>query len=349
MDISKNLLEKIKPILNSTFSDNINKRKIRISSDSLNFACPYCFDSDINNNKKRGNLYIDSLYYHCYNCDIHKDLESFLKDFDIEMDLYDNSEIIDIIEKSKNQKIKKKYSNLLIDTSEYNYLYNRNELKNKYSLKEIEDNENIKKYLNDRLQFDYSKFLYSEKYNNLFILNTINDDKFISFQIRNFDNYIKYKTYTYNTIKKIFKLSINNCNITKEFNDKIEKISLLYNLCNVDFNKNIYVFEGPLDSLLMDNSIALCTVNNNIPSLSNNKSYKYIMDYDTSGIKKSIKLLNENKYVFLWSKFLKDYNIKRNVKKIDWTDIMLLFYNNNIKIKNLNKYFSNDQFDGLYI
>ena len=42
-------------------------------------ACPYCGDSHKDDTAKRGNIFWDTLQYHCYNCNHHTNLYTFLK------------------------------------------------------------------------------------------------------------------------------------------------------------------------------------------------------------------------------------------------------------------------------
>jgi len=79
-------LEKIEDligvILNREFQGNPGKQIVYKSGNRLNFSCPYCGDSH-DAKKKRGNFYLDTLSYKCYNggCGIFKDSVTFLKDF----------------------------------------------------------------------------------------------------------------------------------------------------------------------------------------------------------------------------------------------------------------------------
>ena len=57
---------KIQRILSEYF--NGSKSEIRSYKGRLNFACPYCGDSGNSSSKKRGNLYLESLSFHCFNC-----------------------------------------------------------------------------------------------------------------------------------------------------------------------------------------------------------------------------------------------------------------------------------------
>ena len=57
-----------------------NKRMLKEMPGRISLACPYCGDSTTDTKKKRGNLYWESLQYHCFNCGTHNDVYSLLKD-----------------------------------------------------------------------------------------------------------------------------------------------------------------------------------------------------------------------------------------------------------------------------
>lgn len=62
-----------------------NFKKIR--EDCWNFRCPFCGDSMMNRNKKRGYLYKsdNEFVFYCHNCGISKSLSSFLYELDSEI------------------------------------------------------------------------------------------------------------------------------------------------------------------------------------------------------------------------------------------------------------------------
>ena len=72
----------IQEILNREFSGIPHKTKIDRYGNRLNFSCPYCGDSD-EKRKKRGNFYLDTQGYKCYNggCGVFKSSLSFFYDF----------------------------------------------------------------------------------------------------------------------------------------------------------------------------------------------------------------------------------------------------------------------------
>jgi len=63
-DYIKNIIQ---VVLDKEFT-NSQKRKINDYDSRFNCACPYCQDSSKDMYAKRGNLYLSSLLYICFNC-----------------------------------------------------------------------------------------------------------------------------------------------------------------------------------------------------------------------------------------------------------------------------------------
>ena len=81
-----------------------NKQLLKDMPGRITLACPYCGDSHTDDTKKRGNMYWDTLQYHCYNCSHHTNLHSFLKDHQVRMpNSGDSFTIIDYIKANKTQ------------------------------------------------------------------------------------------------------------------------------------------------------------------------------------------------------------------------------------------------------
>jgi putative salt-induced outer membrane protein YdiY len=94
-------------------------------------------------------------------------------------------------------------------------------------------------------------------------------------------------------------------NIYDDELDEIEaisynKISYLYNILNINFDKTITIFEGFLDSLFIPNSIGAVGINTNFDFLLNNDlDIRFLFDNDKTGRKKTKKFLNDKKTVFI--------------------------------------------------
>jgi hypothetical protein len=83
MDIE--YLKKItQSILNKEFSSP-NRRKIVEYHDRFNICCPYCGDGK-SDYKKRGNIYLNRLFFICFNCDKKTTFDKFCKDFNEQID-----------------------------------------------------------------------------------------------------------------------------------------------------------------------------------------------------------------------------------------------------------------------
>jgi predicted RNA-binding Zn-ribbon protein involved in translation (DUF1610 family) len=71
----------VREILVKRFPNISTKQQIAPKVGRLNIACPYCGDSATDHWKKRGNLYLASFNYHCFNCGYHTNYENMAKDF----------------------------------------------------------------------------------------------------------------------------------------------------------------------------------------------------------------------------------------------------------------------------
>ena len=129
--------------------------------------------------------------------------------------------------------------------------------------------------------------------------------------------------------------------VNEEQLDYLDTISMIFNICLINFNKTIILQEGPLDSFLIRNSIANTGANKDLPI---DIPVLYLYDSDETGNNQAIKHLSNGDSVFLWSKFLKDLGAPYR-KKWDINDIVIWAQHNNKKIPNYLNYFSSDPLD----
>lgn len=339
------ILEKLSNILQSSFKDT-QKQTIHLYKDRINFACPYCGDSVSKTTKKRGNLILTGKYanhFKCYNCGYFTTIHNFFKSFNNQLDLsvinYIQQHITDF---SKSYKYDASY---LFDVEKINnYAIKRDVFKQAFNLKEVRQTKAYN-YLINRLQYNYNNFLYNEYTDELYVLNLTTDGNIIGCQKRHIfkksDN--KYLTLKLDKIyDKLNELSSDKTQyISEEIPDDISSISTIFNICNLNYNAPITLFEGPMDSFLFKNSIASAGISKTLPIDIN---VRYFLDSDAAGVKKSVDLLNNGESVFLWKKFISDYNLPSK-KKWDLNDVAIYCKNNNIKIQTFEPYFSNDMFD----
>lgn len=365
-----NIIEKIQKILNNKFKkDSFHKRQIDHYSDRINFACPFCGDSLRDPRKKRFNVYLNSLSCHCFNCNHHSGINSFLKQFNEELCMEDKIQVHEIQQTTK--KFERRISN---NQSSYSFqlldklaipksiLFDILKLTTPYKSKECSD------YLNSRniniKQWKY--FAYNEKSKELYILNINSNDRIIGMQIRQLDPNSQKARYLTRSLSKIYSnifkkdLSILIERLLKSMENgekyiteedgieniqaNLDRLSGLFNVMNVDMNSPLTIVEGPIDSLCISNAIALqgaTKLNNYFDEL---KNVRFLFDNDKIGKEHTLNKLKTNKKVFLWGMYIKKMNIKTKVKDINDIIKMKLF-NNEV----YESCFSNDEFDVMFI
>lgn len=365
-----NIVEKIQKILNNKFKkDSFHKRQIDHYSDRINFACPFCGDSLRDPRKKRFNIYLNSLSCHCFNCNHHSGINSFLKQFNEELCMEDKIQVHEIQQTTKKferriSNNKSSYSFQLLDKLAIpkSILFDMLKLTTPYKSKECSD------YLNSRniniKQWKY--FAYNEKSKELYILNINSNDRIIGMQIRQLDPNSKKARYLTRSISKIYSnifkkdLSILIERLLKSMENgekyiteedgieniqaNLDRLSGLFNVMNVDMNSPLTIVEGPIDSLCISNAIALqgaTKLNNYFDEL---KNVRFLFDNDKIGKEHTLNKLKTNKKVFLWGMYIKKMNIKTKVKDIN-DIIKLKLFNNEV----YESCFSNDEFDVMFI
>ena len=346
MEIKDKLKEIIQNLLNERFDTSSSKTEIKETNYSLQFACPYCGDSEVSDRKKRAHLYLDSSSFHCYNCDMHKSFFNFLNDFNkLKNFSYSELDTIDEDIRKNAQEFTRIKENIkldiLFDSKRLNEVaISRKDFRTHFKLLEIKGTA-AEGYLKSRCQFDFSHFLYNKEMNSVYILNRTNTEKIVGCQIRVLSKNVINKYYTY-SLSEIYK------EMDKEVTDEIKKIdpiSLIFNIFNVDFRKTIKVLEGPFDAYLLDNAIARLGADKKLPF--NFSNLVFINDYDKAGKDSSIKLINEGNKIFLWERFFEDHtDLKVDLsKKLDITDIIKQSRIQGYPLKSLSNYYSKDKYD----
>jgi len=344
------------------------KLKIIKKHDRLSFACPICGDSSKNPHLKRGHLFLNNLYFKCYNEGCHSTFTKLCKDNSIKIDPNKKFDIINYIDYSFNN-----YSNKdnewfngklekLIPINDLEEWFNSGEgpLTN---FKPVTFGSKVYEYLLNRkipthlitTQF-YEGLKNNGKWKEPYIIfiNKI-DDKVLGIQERNLKSgeFRRFKIWSFEEIYR---------NVYKKELDPIEavsynKLSYLYNILNINFEKKVTVFEGYIDSLFMKNSIGSVGINTDYNFLINNEvNIQFFFDNDNIGKKKSYEWLKKGYSVFLWELLIKDL-----AKNYPDPYKYKLWFNNNIKDLNklyelvdlsnidLNKYFSTSLADMIYI
>ena len=366
-----NIKNKIQEILNKKFAnDSYIKRKIDVYHDRLNFSCPYCGDSRSDVRKKRGNLYLDSLRFHCFNCGHSTGINRFLSDFNEELSNEDKIAVHEIQQNAK--KFEKRVSST--QSSMSMTLLDKLAIPKDILFKQLGiispyKDVTASNYLKSRMINikDWKYFAYNPLTKELYILNTSPLDRVIGFQIRQLDPKSHKQRYTSSRLTKIYSDVFN-----KDINGIVERLLLkeplgqkyieeedgvenivanldrlsgIFNIMNVNLSQPLTIMEGPIDSLAIANSIALQSAAKHLDGFFDEvENVRYLFDNDKTGKEMSLKKMKNHKKVFLWSQYLDMIKSKTNIKDINDLQKQNLF---NIDI--IEKCFSDDEFDAMYI
>lgn len=347
-DLRTRIIDKVIRVLYLNHSDSEKREPIE-TRDRLNFACPYCGDSTTNSRKKRGNLYWNDLYFHCYNCSTHVSLDTFLHDFDQELAGDDRINILNFIKDHKRLTYHGESLDFHLFDKIKGMALSFDELIQGFNVYRINKNTHrAYPYLKSRLLHNkLDHFAYDPRRKDLYVFNLTPDGKIIGFQVRSLDgNGPKYRTWNIQRIYDRLNLPLT---LTDEEIENINKISMLFGILNIDFSREVTVFEGPIDAMFIHNSIGLTGVKKQIADFVDIPTIRYFFDNDTEGKVRMIEKLKSGQSVFLWDKFLKDYDIY-NKKIKDLNDLIKYEYEHRIGcMSNINKYFTNNHLDLIFL
>jgi hypothetical protein len=329
----------LKPVLIRRFQ-NVQKREIETFDDCITFACPYCGDSEQEATKRRGNIYFDSLYFHCYNCGYHTSTYNLIKFYSLDI----TDEELFLLKTFKS--VQNSNRNIQFDLLNMNlvqkYMLPKKDILKAFRLKNVEKTVG-ETYLLKRLQKDFKKFAYDESDNSVVIFNQDEDENVIGFTKRLLGKNVKVRYLSYKLSKIYTKMGIE----PKDDLKYLDKISMIFDILTVNFGGIVTVFEGPFDSFLFENSCSTAGLTKSLPIEGDN--LQYWCDNDLSGLKKSTEFLKEGIPVFLWKKCLKDLNITPYTHIKDLTDLLLYCKKNKIKMVDFENYFSQDRLDLHYL
>jgi len=365
----------LEDVLKNRFPDDIVKQKIDDSnSKKINISCPVCGDSEKKKNKKRGNIYLESNTYKCYNdgCMIFMGLDKFIAKFCHTYSLMPpdifvrNQTRSNVVSRKKNSilgfLVNESLKNKLLDLEYFTY---------RFSLTKMDDFEEKSQtvdYVKGRCldeSINFSQCCYHDsKRERIYIFNK--DDisgKILGLSVRHTDpNYMgpKYKMMNYTEIDR----EIGKTGMTKEELAEVDSLNNIFNVLNIDFKKTITICEGQFDSMFINNCIASTGVGktkDTIGMIRGDAKKRILLDNDKAGRQESINLLKTGHETFLWSKLIADLkrdfpNNVTEIKRI--TDINALYQfmkstDTNYTVPQFNKmldgYFSNSMFDIIYL
>lgn len=272
-----------------------------------NFRCPYCGDSLKNKSKTRGYFYLkkNDILFKCHNCGVGRTLANFLKDN--ATDLYD-----EYILKRYKEGLTGKATNTPNPKLEFDKPKFQSKKDGIVPISLLDPEHKAKKYLLDRKipKEKLSKLYYCPKYktwvnsqketfddvrydHGRIIIPLINNGEWFGFQGR--------------SLTKGDKLRY----ITTILDDAPPKI---YNLDGVDYTKPVYITEGPIDSMFIDNAIAMVGADVDWMFLISNTETDFIFIYDNEPrnpqiISRIQKVIDTKCHVVIWPSHIKEKDI----------------------------------------
>lgn len=273
-----------------------------------NLRCPICGDSQKSKTKARGWILDknNKSFYYCHNCGVSLTFEKFLKTID--NSLYNEYIIDSKIEKDLlNQKPVKPLDKLTMKKPSFQK--GKSPLLKIKKVSSLKQNHPVKKYLQKRAipAHSHYKLYYAPKFNEW--VNSILPDKLSSkdeprlvlpfidetgnmfgFTGRAFDP----KSLRYLTI------------MIDEDKPKI------FGLNEVDFSKQYFVAEGPIDSLFLKNAVAMAGADGNSKGLKNLENAVYVFDNEPRNseiVKRMEKVIEAGNKIVIWPENLVDKDI----------------------------------------
>lgn len=116
----------------------------------------------------------------------------------------------------------------------------------------------------------------------------------------------------------------------------------LFDISRKDKSKPLVITEGPIDSMFIENATATVGASSSAVLDSELKDYEryWLYDNDEAGQKAAGRKVLNKEYVFLWKKFLNDWNIVEKIKDINDV-VLVLNRTRKFKFEELKDYFTN--------
>ena len=217
----------------------------RVKPDLYNFRCPICGDSQKHKNKARGYFYQikTNTNYKCHNCGASLSFNNFLKQIDSTLHKQY------VMEKFKEGHAGGR--NFVVEEPKFDF--KKPVFRKKLDLPRASEVAIAKEYLEKR-KLDPTKFFFAQRF-----------QEWVNTQKQTFDNIVKDECRIiiplYDTNSELIGLQGRSLGpnsvkyITVMLNEEAPKI---YGLDQIETKKPIYIVEGPFDSTLVENSVAMC-------------------------------------------------------------------------------------------
>ena len=294
-------------------SSRLQKFK-RVKADLFNFRCPICGDSKKHKNKARGYVYAykADMNFKCHNCGASTTFSNFLKTLDPTLHKQY------VLEKFKERNTGK---GSIIEEPKFDF--KKPVFRKKLDLPRASEVPIAREYL-ERRKLDPSKFFFTNKFkewtntHKKTFDNITRDESRIVIPLYDVKNNLigfQGRSLVPNSVKYI----------TVMINEEAPKI---YGLDKVKTEKPIYILEGPFDSTLVENSVAMCGSDLDIRTFG---WCNYIWVFDNEPRNREIverisKTINRGDQVVIWPSNIEEKDV--NDMKLGGHDVMSVLQSN---------------------
>lgn len=284
----------------------------RKKSGLYNFRCPYCGDSQRDLKKARGYLFQvgNTFTYKCHNCGMSTSFHKFLKDID--QSLHDQY----VLERFKEGTTGKKTN---VPDPKFNFkkpIFRKNIVSDLTCVSDLNTTHDARRYLEERkIPVDkLSRFYYCEKFktwtNSLqhTFNNTSYDEPRIIIPLYSKTGEI----FGYQGRSLSSKTPSKYKYITIILDESIPKI---YGLDTVDETKTVYITEGPIDSLFLENAVAMCGADVDISTFGWSDCV-YVYDNEPRNreiVSRISKAIDSGEQVIIWGNDTKEKDINEMI------------------------------------
>ena len=275
------------------------------SNNLFNFRCPYCGDSQKSTTKARGYVFSkkNNLFFKCHNCGVGKSVPNLIKDVDEK--IYNEF----IVEKYRPHTIEER---LKITAKKVLKSFKNAGTKGLIKVSSLSHDHPVKKFVESRQipSRQHYKLYYVSKFYKW--INTTFGDKFPSLQGDHPRLVIPFFNQD-NIIIAVQGRAFGNENPKYITIKTRQDESKIFGLDKVDWNKVVYVVEGPIDSLFLDNCIATAQSDLRIP-----KKEKVVLVPDNEPRNKEVlglieKYIDQDYQVVIWPDDLKEKDINEMI------------------------------------
>lgn len=276
-----------------------------------NFRCPICGDSQLSSSKARGNIYNRKGLnrFHCFNCGVDIGFDKFLKQVNPRL----HSEYL--AEKLAESVTPEKKDLIEFEAKMKKPVFLKaGPLKGLKKVSQLSPNDRVKQFvMGRRIPTPYHATLFAcpnfKQYTNNLVPNKFDENSLLRDETRLLIPFISAdkKVHAYQG-RALGKSAVKYITIVLD-----ESIPKVYGLDRVDFNRPVYVFEGPIDSMFVTNSVATAG-GDMVSAISSFPKDKMVIVYDNEPrsketIKKIDKSIMNGYSVVIWPENLEHKDI----------------------------------------